>query len=136
MRSIPIQIASLTLAMTLLVTRNSFNTVRGEYILQMKGITKDYPGVRALDDVNLEVKRGEVHALVGENGAGQSTLIKILMDEPSPALTEREIKSLFDLIKKLKSESVSIIYISHRIDEVFQIADRVTVSKKELLTPQ
>jgi ribose transport system ATP-binding protein len=51
----------------------------------------------------------------------------IAMDEPSSALTEREIESLFTLIEKLKSEGVSIIYISHRIDEVFQIADRVTV---------
>ncbi|MDO4573357.1 MAG: ATP-binding cassette domain-containing protein, partial [Clostridia bacterium] len=49
-----------------------------DYILQMKGITKTFPGVMALDDVSLSVQRGEVHALVGENGAGKSTLMKIL----------------------------------------------------------
>ncbi len=49
-----------------------------DYIVEMKNITKTFPGVRALSNVNLSVKKGEVHALVGENGAGKSTLIKIL----------------------------------------------------------
>jgi putative multiple sugar transport system ATP-binding protein len=49
-----------------------------DHILQMRGITKVFPGVRALDDVNLQVERGTVHALVGENGAGKSTLMKVL----------------------------------------------------------
>ena len=47
-------------------------------ILVMKNITKEFPGVKALDNVNLEVERGEIHALVGENGAGKSTLMNVL----------------------------------------------------------
>jgi putative multiple sugar transport system ATP-binding protein len=47
-------------------------------ILQMRGITKTFPGVKALQDVNLEVRRGEIHAICGENGAGKSTLMKVL----------------------------------------------------------
>ncbi|WP_461370576.1 ATP-binding cassette domain-containing protein, partial [Candidatus Darwinibacter acetoxidans] len=48
-------------------------------IVKMTGISKAFPGVKALNRVNLTVKKGEVHGLVGENGAGKSTLIKILM---------------------------------------------------------
>ena len=49
-----------------------------EYILEMKDIIKEFPGVRALNEVNIKIKRGEVHAICGENGAGKSTLIKVL----------------------------------------------------------
>ncbi|WP_017471162.1 multiple monosaccharide ABC transporter ATP-binding protein [Amphibacillus jilinensis] len=50
----------------------------GDVILEMKNITKAFPGVKALDDVNFKVEEGEIHALVGENGAGKSTLMKVL----------------------------------------------------------
>lgn len=58
-----------------------------EYVLEMKNVSKTFPGVAALDYVQLQVKPGEVHALMGENGAGKSTLMKILMGSISARTT-------------------------------------------------
>jgi len=63
---------------TLLVSKTRRFVMEHSLILQMQGITKVFPGVRALDDVTLEVRRGDVHAICGENGAGKSTLMKVL----------------------------------------------------------
>lgn len=49
-----------------------------EYVLELKGITKIFPGVKALDRVSFQLKPGEIHALMGENGAGKSTFIKVI----------------------------------------------------------
>ncbi|MEG2621279.1 MAG: sugar ABC transporter ATP-binding protein [Clostridia bacterium] len=211
-----------------------------DYILEMKEITKTFPGVIALDKVNLRVKRAEVHALVGENGAGKSTLMKILdgvyqadsgeiwlnghktvirdtvdarnkgiglifqecnlvntlsvaeniyigqlqkkglcvawkainrdaqalldgfgfgfaatekvenlsaaqrqlveiakvlsydarivvMDEPTSSLTSDEAEKLFGIIEKMRARGITFIYISHKLDEIFQLCDTATI---------
>jgi len=211
-----------------------------EKLLALEGIDKSFPGVHALDSCCFDLKRGEVHALVGENGAGKSTMMKILagiysrdegkiiykgdeveipnphaaqemgismvhqelnlmphltaaqnifigreprnglfldeaklnkqakalfdmmnldvnpetkvadmtvakqqmveiakafsfnsdvlvFDEPSAALTDVEIKELFRIIRQLKKEGAGIIYITHRLEELWEISDRVTV---------
>lgn len=213
-----------------------------EELLHMKGITKTFPGVKALDGVSLTVRRGTVHALMGENGAGKSTLMKCLFgmyspesgevflegksvrfknakealehgvamvhqelnqalsrrvtdniwlgryptvggviserkmredtekifrdlgvtvdphavmstlpvsqrqmveiakavsyhakilvfDEPTSSLTEREVEHLFRIIAHLKEQGCGIIYISHKMEEILQIADDVTVMR-------
>src|SRR6476646_4775624 len=56
----------------------SLNTQSEPVILEMRSITKEFPGVKALSDVSLTVKRGDIHAICGENGAGKSTLMKVL----------------------------------------------------------
>ena len=212
-----------------------------DYILEVKNISKTFPGVKALSDVNFRVRPGSVHALMGENGAGKSTLMKILygiytpdkggevylegkkfkptgpidairsgltmvpqeispaqnltvadnfylgreigrtgfldqakmnkrsletleelgisigvkvlmenvsvakaqliaiatavsydakviiMDEPTTALTEAEVSQLYNIIKEVKKRGIAIIYISHKLDEIFETSDEVSV---------
>ncbi|MDT8859246.1 sugar ABC transporter ATP-binding protein [Alkalihalobacillus sp. MEB130] len=212
------------------------------YILKLENITKEFPGVKALDNVQLKVRKGSVHALMGENGAGKSTLMKIIigmykpdtgriyfdgeeikftnindsldkgismihqelspipemtiaeniflgreplygrtglvndrqlykntrellnsleinldprtkmidlsiantqmveiakaisfdsklviMDEPTSAITEKEVAQLFKMIRSLKEKGVGIIYITHKMSELYEIADDISV---------
>lgn len=211
-------------------------------LVEIKDVSKHFPGVKALDHVSLSIRRGEVHALSGENGAGKSTLIKILtgvytydegsiifdgspvafkstnesqkagigsvyqelnmipylsvaeniyigdypmgktgidwkelyenaqkqldslnidvdakkqlnelstaqqqmvsivravsrdckliiLDEPTSSLDTKEVKTLFSLVRQLKEKGVAFIFITHRMEEIYQICDRITVLK-------
>jgi len=218
--------------------------VADELVLEMRGIRKEFPGVVANDDVSFDVRRGEVHALLGENGAGKSTLMNILyglyrpdageirlngkpvsfssardaidagigmvhqhfmlipvmtvaenvvlgtepvrngifldergadkrvaemaktfnfavdpdafvedisvgqqqrveimkalyrnadlliLDEPTAVLTPQEASDLFEILQTLRREGISIIFISHKLNEVLEIADRITVLRR------
>ncbi len=212
----------------------------GEYLLEMTGVNKSFPGVKALDNVNLKVRPHSIHALMGENGAGKSTLLKcllgsikkilaafffrekrstsiqrkkrwrtvsrwyteelnpvlqrsvmdnmwlgryptkgvfvdqdkmyrdtkaifdeldididprarvgtlsvsqmqmieiakafsydakiVIMDEPTSSLTEKEVNHLFTIIRKLKDRGCGIVYISHKMEEIFQLCDEITI---------
>src|SRR5919107_1881432 len=155
----------------------------GQTILQMQVIKKSFVGVEVLHGVDLDLRAGEVHASVGENGfvgrepvrrgivdrrkmeretaklleeVGESSfsprtpvrwlsvaqqqvveIIKarslnariLVLDEPTAALAEHEVEILFKLIRRLQELGVGILYISHRLREVFALADRITVIK-------
>ncbi|WP_181952014.1 sugar ABC transporter ATP-binding protein [Pseudovibrio ascidiaceicola] len=223
------------------VRENKGAAAQQKYLLEVDSVRKEFPGVVALDDVNLRIRPGTVHALMGENGAGKSTLMKIIagiyqpdrgevrlggkqvhmatpldaleqgvamihqelnlmpfmtiaeniwirrepftklgfvdhkalrentkklfdrlninldpetevrdlsianrqmveiakaisyesdvliMDEPTSALTDREVEHLFQIIASLKADGKGIVYITHKMDEVFEIADDVSV---------
>lgn len=86
-----------------------------EYILEMCGITKTFPGVKALDNVNFKVRRGEIHCLVGENGAGKSTLMKVLSGVYPHGTYEGDIVyngevQQFRSIADSEEQGISIIY--------------------------
>ncbi len=219
-------------------------SAQSDYVLELRDVVKRFPGVLALDHAQLQVRRGEVHCLLGENGAGKSTLMKILagaqpmdegemlldgqpiivrtphhaqqlgismiyqefnlspflsvaeniylgreprigrtpmidwnrmyrgaqevlerirvqldvrapinelsvaqqqmveiakaisveakiiiMDEPSATLTGHELRALFELIRQLRAQGIAMVYISHRLEEIFEIGDRVTVMR-------
>ena len=87
----------------------------GDILLQMRGITKRFPGVTALSDVNFSVHRGEIHCLVGENGAGKSTLMKVLSGVHPYGSYEGEIlyqgqAARFHNIAQSEAAGIAIIY--------------------------
>ncbi|WP_026695412.1 xylose ABC transporter ATP-binding protein [Peribacillus kribbensis] len=101
--------------------------------LQMQGITKEFPGVKALDNVTFSVRKGEIHALCGENGAGKSTLMKILSGVyPSGSysgqilINGKEVS--FKSIKESQVAGVSIIYQELALVEEMSVAENIFLS--------
>lgn len=104
----------------------------GEIVLEMKDISKKFPGVLALDHANLEIKKGEVHILLGENGAGKSTLIKILAGAYSRDSGEIffEGKKLGNLSpKQVQTLGISTIYQEFNLIPHLNIAENIFLGK-------
>jgi putative multiple sugar transport system ATP-binding protein len=101
-----------------------------EYILEMKQITKEFPGVKALDQVNIKVKHGEIHALCGENGAGKSTLMKVLSGVYPIGNYEGEIfykgeLCAFKDIKSSEARGIGIIHQELALIKTLSIAENI-----------
>ncbi|GGS49990.1 xylose ABC transporter ATP-binding protein [Planobispora rosea] len=101
-----------------------------DHILQMRGITKTFPGVKALQDVNLAVRRGEIHAICGENGAGKSTLMKVLSGVYPHGTYEGEIRfdgelCRFSGIKDSERHGIVIIHQELALSPYLSIAENI-----------
>ncbi|MDQ0253273.1 D-xylose transport system ATP-binding protein [Evansella vedderi] len=99
-------------------------------ILEMRGITKEFPGVKALDNVNFKVKKGEIHALCGENGAGKSTLMKVLSGVHPHGTYDGKIlindkEQNFQTIRDSENAGVTIIYQELALVKDMTIAENI-----------
>jgi putative multiple sugar transport system ATP-binding protein len=106
-----------------------------EVILEMRDITKTFPGVKALDGVNMKVRRGEIHALVGENGAGKSTLMKVLSgvyphDSYSGEIMFNGRRCEFKDIKHSEQQGIVIIHQELALIPYLSIAENIFLSNE------
>lgn len=107
--------------------------MQSDYILEMKGITKRFPGVVALENVSFNLKKGEIHALIGENGAGKSTLMKILggvyiPDEGSIFLENEPVQ--FHTPRESLAHSISVIYQEFNLVPTLSVAENIFLGKE------
>lgn len=112
--------------------------ILGEYVLELKNISKTFPGVEALKNVNMNVRRGEVHVLLGENGAGKSTLIKILSgyhppDKGSEILIDGQQVSFKDPKEAIDSAIVTI-YQELTLCPHMTVAENIVLDKQSQFT--
>lgn len=107
-----------------------------DYILEMRGITKEFPGVKALQDVNLKVARGEIHSICGENGAGKSTLMKVLSGVYPHGTYEGEIhyngkEVTFNDIRASEHVGIVIIHQELALSPYLSIAENIFLGNEQ-----
>ena len=108
-----------------------------DYILEMKHIVKEFSGVRALDDVNLQVKKGEIHALCGENGAGKSTLMNVLSGVYPYGSYEGDVEyhgeiCKFHNLRDSEAKGIVIIHQELALSPLLSIAENVFLGNEQL----
>lgn len=106
----------------------------GETLLQLEGITKLFPGVKALDDVQLNIQKGELHALIGENGAGKSTLMKILLgiyQRDSGTITYKGKQVNFSGPFEVLKAGISMIHQEISLVQTMDIAENIWLGREK-----
>ena len=107
-----------------------------DYILEMNHITKEFSGVKALDDVNLKVKRGEIHALCGENGAGKSTLMNVLSgvypygSYTGDVIYKGEVNHVHNL-RESEAKGIVIIHQELALSPLLSVAENVFLGNEQ-----
>ena len=104
----------------------------GNKVIEMKGINKSFPGVKALDDVYFDLNAGEVHALVGENGAGKSTLMKILtgiysMDSGSIMINNNKVN--IDTVRDAQKLGIVMIHQELNLMNHLTVAENIFIGR-------
>ena len=104
-------------------------------ILVMEHITKEFPGVKALDNVNLEVQRGEIHALIGENGAGKSTLMNVLSGQYpygsyTGTVTYEGEECKFKNLNDSEAKGIVIIHQELALEPYLTIAENIFLGRE------
>ena len=105
-----------------------------EYILEMKDITKEFPGVKALDEVSFRVKRGEIHALVGENGAGKSTLMSVLFGlyQPDSGSIKKDGRTVsINNPNEANALGIGMVHQHFKLVECFSVLDNIILGAEE-----
>lgn len=106
-----------------------------DYILELKGITKIFPGVKALDNVHFSLKKGEIHALMGENGAGKSTFIKVITGVHRPEEGEIYLKGEkveFKSPKDAQNKSIAAIYQHGTTYQSLSVTENIFMGHEKL----
>ena len=116
--------------------------VNNEYILEIEHVTKDFPGVRALDDITFKVRRGEIHGICGENGAGKSTLMKILAGvhphesyEGDVKLNGEVIEFTGDSIHQAIDKGIAIVYQELALVSQMTVGENIFLGREPVKGP-
>ena len=110
-----------------------------EQFLDVRGVSKSFPGVKALDNVDLHIEEGEIHGLIGENGAGKSTIIKILAgvykpDAGSIYFLGKECRD--DTISHSLSRGISVIYQEPNLIPSMSVAENIYLGMNPRMPPR
>ena len=109
-----------------------------EYIIEMVHITKEFPGIIANDDITLQLKKGEIHALLGENGAGKSTLMSVLFGMYQPEKGEIRKNGQVVHIKDPNDANalgIGMVHQHFKLVDVFSVLDNIILGVEPTVTP-